>query len=117
MTIIKIEFGDEAIMALTNLTTAIDALATAINAAEGVDAETDEPKLPKKAAAKKAAAKKAAEKEGPTVEEVRKTLKEYAAIEGKAAAIEILNETGGAASVGELDAEKYQAVIDKCEED
>ncbi len=109
MTTIEIEFGDDALAALKDLTAAINLL----GAAGGpVDAGTDdEPKKP----AKKAAAKKAAKK-GPTVEEVRQNLKDYAAIEGKAAAIEILNETGGAASVGELDEDKFQAVIDKCNE-
>ena len=54
-------------------------------------------------------------KGGPTVEDVRTKLKEYAALEGKSAAIQILNDAG-AASVGELDEGKFQDVIDKCDE-
>ncbi len=118
MSTFTIEFSDEAMAALMDLTTAINSLASASGVGEGVElTETDDEPAPKakKAAAKKAA-KKAAAKEGPSIEEVRKTLKDYAAIEGKAAAIEILNETGGAASVGELEEDKYQDVIDKSNE-
>ena len=105
MTTIEIEFSDEAKAAMRDLTVALNGLAAATGAA-GPDLEEPEPKT-------KRAAKKAAKK-GPSVEEVRKALKDYAAIEGKTAAIEILNKTGGAASVGELAEDKYQAVIDKC---
>ncbi len=116
MSTFTIEFSDEAMAALTDLTTAINSLASASGVGEEVEIEeTDEPAPKVKKAAKKAT-KKAAVKEGPSIEEVRKTLKDYAAIEGKAAAIEILNETGGAASVGELEEDKYQDVIDKCNE-
>lgn len=87
-------------------------------------------KRKKAAAAKKAkeeAEAKAAEEEevddglgldddeapAPTREEVRDALKEYAGIEGKAAAIKILNDNG-AKSMGELDEGNFQAVIDAC---
>ena len=78
-----------------------------------------------KPAAKKTAAKKAAPKEepaaepeaeetsdpdGPTLDEVRAKLKEYAALEGKENAIQILKDNG-ASSIGELDESKYAAVI------
>lgn len=88
----------------------------------------------KKAAAaakrKEAAAKKKAEEEaaaaaaeeeeddsgldeepsGPTREEVRKALKEYSAIEGKEAAIQILKDNG-ASSMSELSEDKFEAVL------
>ena len=86
-------------------------------------------KRKKAAAAKKAkeeAEAKAAEEEevddglglddddaAPTREEVRDALKEYAGVEGKAAAIKILNDNG-AKSMGELDEGNFQAVIDAC---
>lgn len=71
------------------------------------------------AAQKKAAtaAKKKAEEEaapeGPTRDDVRTALKEYAALEGKDAAIQILKDNG-AASIGELDEDKFQTAIDAC---
>ncbi len=111
MTEIEVGFDEETAALVAEATVALVALAAALVDSEVEGTEEKEP-APK---AKKAAKKKAA-KEGPSIEEVRKTLKDYAAIEGKTAAIEILNETGGAASVGELDEAKYQAVIDKCEE-
>ncbi len=49
-----------------------------------------------------------------TREDVRAALKQYLKIEGKEAAIEILNEVGGAKSMGELEQDKFQAVIDAC---
>ncbi len=80
----------------------------------------------KKAAAKKVAAKKAAAKKADaekaetdaeesteddlSVEDVRKALKAYSALEGKPAAIKILTDHG-AASIGELDAVEYASVI------
>lgn len=46
-----------------------------------------------------------------TQDEVRKILKEYAKIEGKDAAIKIINDHG-AESIAEIDADKYQSVVD-----
>lgn len=65
--------------------------------------------------AEAAAAKKAEEDAGPklTLEEVRAKLKEYAAIEGKDAAIKILKDHG-AASISELDEAKYADVVAAC---
>lgn len=78
----------------------------------------------KKAADKEAADKEAAEEaddglgedepSGPTADDVRAALKEYAALEDKAAAIKILKDVGKAPSIGELDESNYQAVIDAC---
>ena len=51
--------------------------------------------------------------DAPTREQVRDALKEYAGVEGKAAAIAILNDNG-AKSMGELDEGNFQAVIDAC---
>ena len=118
MSKIEIGFDGETIAVLKEAVVAMETLATALGDREVEETEeTEEADEPEAKPAKKKAAKKKAAKKGPTVEEVRKTLKDYAAIEGKDAAIEILNETGGAASVGELDEDKYQAVIDKCNED
>lgn len=50
---------------------------------------------------------------GITRDEVRGKLKEYAALEGKEAAIAILKDHG-AASIGELDESKFAAVIEAC---
>lgn len=52
--------------------------------------------------------------DGPTLEEVRKALKEYAAIEGKEAAIQILKDHG-ASSMSELDEEHYADVVAACD--
>lgn len=53
------------------------------------------------------------EDDAPTREQVRDALKEYAGVEGKAAAIAILNDNG-AKSMGELDEGNFQAVLDAC---
>lgn len=92
----------------------------------GGDTEADDTAAKKKATAEKrkaaAAKKKAAEEKaaeeaaaeaGPTRVEVRTALKEYAALEGKEAAIQILKDNG-AASIGELDEDSFGAVIDAC---
>lgn len=75
----------------------------------------------KRLAAEKAAAEETTEAE--TVEEapasehsrddVRAKLKEYAALEGKEAAIQILKDNG-AASIGELDEAKFASVMEAC---
>ncbi len=111
---IEIDFCDDALIALNELTKAILSLAAAGEAtSDDDDDDGDEPASEAKKPAKKAA-KKAAK--GPSIEKVRSTLKEYAAIEGKTAAIAILNDIGDAASIGELDEDKYQDIIDKCNE-
>lgn len=51
------------------------------------------------------------EVEGPTRDDVRAALKDYAALEGKEAAIAILKDHG-ASSMSELKESKFQAVID-----
>lgn len=101
----------------------IDALIAALGDKKG--------KAPaKKAAAKKPAAEKPAASEhvdgtedkpaaddapeGPTRGEVRTKLKEHAALEGKEAAIKILNDHG-AASITELDESEFAAVIAACD--
>ena len=61
------------------------------------------------------AAAEEAEPDGPSRDDVRNKLKEYAALEGKEAAIGILKNTGGAASIGELDEDKFADVIAACE--
>lgn len=99
------------------------------DALERIAAEGGAPAEPAKKAEKPAAAKKAdkpakkAEKKaepdalddgddgGLTREDVRAKLKEYAALEGKDAAIKILNEVGGAATVSELDEGKFAEVV------
>jgi len=55
--------------------------------------------------------------EGPkhTREEVRAKIKEYAALESKEAAINILKEVGGAASLTELSEDKFDAVFEACD--
>lgn len=101
--------------------------AAAVGANEPSKAAEDKKPAAKKAADKKPAAKKAEEKpadddglgdddapSGPSREDVRAKLKEYAALEGKDAAIAILKDNG-AASIGELDEDKFQDVIDACE--
>lgn len=84
------------------------------------DEKVDEKAADKKAkaAAKKEKAAKKADKEddGPTREEVRDALKAHASLEGKDAAITILNDVGEAASISELDEDKFQAVIDATNE-
>jgi hypothetical protein len=105
---IEIAFDEDTAALMTRLCEALEDS----SAGDDVGEETGE-----KPAKKKAAAKKAKKKDGPTIEDVRGKLKEHAALEGKESAITILNDTGGAASVGELDEDKYQAVIDKCDED
>ncbi len=109
MTTITLTLDDDALIALNELTKAILSLATAGVGAGDDDESVSETKKPAKKVAKKAA-------KGPSIEEVRSTLKDYAAIEGKTAAIAILNKTGDAASIGELDEDKYQDIIDKCNE-
>ncbi len=111
MSKIEIGFDEDTVALLREVIVAMETLEVALGDSE-VEATDDPAPKPAKKASKKAS-KKAAKK-GPTIEEVRTTLKEYAALEGKTAAIEILNETGSAASVGELEEDKYQAVIDKC---
>ncbi|KFH18408.1 hypothetical protein IB60_16995 [Brucella abortus LMN1] len=84
------------------------------------------PAAPAKTDAKKADAKKeekAKEPEKPKEEEkpaskhsredVRAKLKEYAALEGKDAAIKILKDNG-AASITELEEDKFDAVMEAC---
>lgn len=115
---IKIELSEED---RDLLRSAVTTIATAL----GTEAPTEE-KKPAKKAAKKPAAKKPDDgpepepeeeedetPEGPTREEVRAKLKEYAAIESKEAAIAILNKHG-APSIGELEEDQFQAVIDAC---
>lgn len=53
--------------------------------------------------------------EAPTIEDVRKALKEYASIEGKPAAIQILKDNG-ASSIGELKEKKFASVIAACDD-
>lgn len=50
-----------------------------------------------------------------TREEVRAKIKEYAALESKEAAIKILKEVGGAASLTELSKDKFDAVFEACD--
>lgn len=103
--------------ALQDLTEALNANTEALKA-------SGTKKTTKKTTTKKAAATKPAEAEapgddgldddapsGPTREDVKNALKEYAALEGKSAAIGILKENG-ASSIGELAEDKFQAVID-----
>ncbi len=70
----------------------------------------------KRLVAEKKAAEAEAEDEGSGVtrDDVRAKLKEYAALEGKDAAIGILKDNG-AASIGELDEASFDAVIAACE--
>ena len=90
----------------------IDALIVALGGKKG-----------KAPAAKKAPGKKAAEAEkpaeddapaGPERADVRAKLKEHAALEGKEAAIKILNDHG-ASSITELEESEFAAVIAACE--
>lgn len=100
---------------------AAGALAHFIGASSTEEAEPA-PKKESAAAKKKRLAAEAADAEdgdgdeapdGPTRDDVRDKLKTYAAIEGKDAAIKIL-EDNGSASIGELDEASFQAVIDAC---
>lgn len=50
-----------------------------------------------------------------TREEVRQKIKEYAALESKEAAIAILKDVGGAASLTELSEDKFDAVYAACD--
>ncbi len=43
-------------------------------------------------------------------EKIRKALKDYAALEGRDAAIKIINDAGEASAVGEIDPSKFDAV-------
>ena len=73
-------------------------------------------KKAKAAAAKKAKAEKEEEEKPASVatrDDVRAKLKEYAALEGKDKAIQILKDHG-AASIGELDEGKFDDVVAAC---
>lgn len=116
---ITIELSDEAMDLLREIR---DVLASAGPAAPPADDKKAKAAAKK---AEKAEAKAAKEAEaadgdddgdGPTREEVRDALKAHASLEGKDAAIAILNDTGGAASISELEEDKFQAVIDKTNE-
>jgi hypothetical protein len=90
----------------------MDRLSEALEGASGV-ADSKAP-ADKKSGGKKAAAKKA---DGLGVDEVRKRLKALANIDGSKVAIKILKDHG-AASIGELDEDKYAdiiAAVDKIE--
>ncbi len=63
--------------------------------------------------AEEEAAAETKESSGPSRDDVRKALKEYAALEGKTAAIQILTDNG-AASIGELDEANYADIIEAC---
>lgn len=77
-----------------------------------LDAKNHPAAAPAEAGEKPAEPKKADKKpKGPARDDVVKALKEYAAIEGKEAAIAIIKDHG-AESVSDLDPDKYQAVID-----
>lgn len=90
---LTVELGEKSLKAIAKLEKAMTGTAAkpAAKAVEEPKAETTET-------------------EGPTREEVRKKLKDFAAIEGKDAAIAILK-AHGAASIGELDEDKFGAVI------
>jgi hypothetical protein len=70
-------------------------------------------KADKPAAKKEEPAEEPAAPDGPSRDEVRAKLKEYAALEGKEAAIQILKDNG-AASIGELDEAKFADVMKAC---
>ena len=74
----------------------------------------DDKKGKGKPADKKAGDKKGGKAKGPTIDDVRNALREYAKLEGKDAAREKLKEVGDVDSISELDEEKYQDVIDAC---
>ena len=95
---IEIGFDEEATKLLTDLVSAITGAETGTStAAKG-----------------KNASKKKDEPSGPTREDVRAKLKAFAAIDGKEAAIKILNDHG-AASISELDEDKFAEVIEACD--
>ena len=105
---------------LEDLTTAVKANTAALKAPKTASA-TEKTTAKKKPAAKPAAEKKdpppsddLLEDEGLTREQVKTALKGYAALEGKEEAIKILKDHG-ASSIGELDSEHFQAVIDATE--
>lgn len=64
-------------------------------------------------AAEKAANEKTTATSTHTIDEVRAKLKEYAALEGKEKAIQILKDNG-ADSIGELDEAKFDDVVTAC---
>ncbi len=90
----------------------IDALTKALDDSTAV-APAAEPTSKPAAKGKGKGKAKDDEPEGPTRDDVREKLKEYAAIEGKAAAIAILKDNG-AASITELAEESFVAVIKAC---
>ena len=76
-------------------------------AKEAEDAEKEED------ASESEAEDSSADGDGPTREDVRAALKDYAALEGKEAAIALLKDAG-ASSMSELKESKFQEVIDAC---
>lgn len=100
--------------AINNLAAAVAGSGSA-PAAPATEGKKAEPAKGKKAEPAKAEEPKAEEKAEPkyTLEEVRAKLKDYAAIEGKDAAIKILKDNG-AASISELDEAAYEKVVAAC---
>ena len=107
---ITVGFDDETKEVLRDLTKALDSAGVAEKASRP-DGKPAKGKPAKKAPAKKA---EESEDDGPARDDVRIALKEYAALEGKEAAIAILK-GAGASSIGELDEDRFQEVIEACE--